>query len=137
MVSFWLAVQGESNEDPIPETAQKLLQVMNMSETELEERSENPQERQKALSLGDQLGIVTRFLWLLDQKSASLEGSPNGHTLEDDIAILEKGPDAVPTSLWSCVLYRASQKRCLRGYRKAASAKLDKIIAAMNEQHSV
>ena len=87
VVSFWLAVQGESNEDPIPETAQKLLQVMNMSETELEERSENPQERQKALSLGDQLGIVTRFLWLLDQKSASLEGSPNGHTLEDDIAI--------------------------------------------------
>ena len=114
-----------------------VLHVLNMSERELEECLENPQGRHKALSLGDQLGIVTSFLWLLDQKSASLEGGLNGHTLEDDIAILEQGSGALPASLWSCVLYRARQKRCVRGYKKIASAELDKIIAAMNEQHSV
>lgn len=106
---------------------------MNMSEKEVEECLENPGS-QKPLSLGDELGIATKFLWLLDQNAATLEG---GHTLEDDISILEQGQDSVPPTLWQCVLYRAGHKRIVRGYRKAARVKLDKIIAAMNEQRSV
>lgn len=134
-ISFWLPTEGENKSNPVPEPAQKLLHVLNMSEKELEECLATGK-HQKPLTHGDELGIVTKFLWLLQQTSAKLEGVTS---LEDDVAILESlsSHSEVPTMLWHCVLYRAGHKRIVRGYRKAARLKLDKIIAAMNEQRAV
>jgi hypothetical protein len=139
-VSFWLLTEGEKNGNSIPDSAQKLLYVMNMTDRELEECLKNPLESMssKPLSLSEELGITTKFLWLLDQKETALEGtSHHRHTLEDDVFILEQGRAAAHPSLWSCVVYRAGHKRIVRGYKKAAKAKLSKIIAALSEQDSV
>lgn len=132
-LSFWLPTDGEHCLNPVPKQAYKMLHVMNMSDEELEVCLSTSIDS-KPVSLGDELGIMTKFLWLLDQKEASLEGS--GQTLEDDIRVLEKGKQTVSPTLWHCVLYRAGHKRIVRGYRKVAKTKLNDIIAALREQRA-
>lgn len=132
-LSCLLSVGGEKEEDPIPAALRTYLSILNMSEAELDNHiAAGPDKFRLSSSAGDELGIYTLFIMLLDEARRSLEESDGAHSLEHDISILEKGPDSVIPEVWACVLYRAGQKRIVRGYRKAAMQKLDKIVAQMN-----
>jgi Rubisco LSMT substrate-binding len=127
----------ERQQDPMPERLRLYLSVLNMSEDDL---NKQPADRlpnsHHSGSAGDELGVYSLFAMLLDEAGRTLENSAGSCSLEDDIAILEKGPDAVSPEMWACVLYRAGQKRIVRGYRKAAVQKLDTIMAQMKAAKS-
>lgn len=96
-----------------------------------------------AEQLSLELALYTTFTALLRMKLAELEGPDAGGeegtgtgSLERDLAVLEAGPEALlgtdgGSVAWQCVLYRAAQKRIVRGYLRDADAHLQGVMAQM------
>lgn len=122
---------------PLPDAARSVLQILVMTDQEIKATEASTDTHTPGLSrrerLGIDLAVLTSFCKLLVLHVDAMEGAEGTGPLDDDLALIQKGRDALGKAQWDCVVYRAGQKRILRQYLKEANAKLVQVTEEMKE----
>lgn len=123
--------------EALPVEGRKVLQILVMTEEELEAVKDckdlSTAGLTKRQQLSIELAIFTSFCKLLSLYLDAMEGAEGSGSLDDDIQLVLKGKESMSANNWNCVLYRAGQKRILREYLKAANTRLVSIVGEMKE----
>lgn len=121
----------------LPDTARRVLQILVMTEKEIDAMEGSKDLQSSGLSCRERLGIdlavYTSFCKLLVLHLDAMEGAEGTGPLDDDLALIQKGRDAMGRAQWDCLVYRAGQKRILRQYLHEANAKLVQVTEEMKE----
>jgi hypothetical protein len=133
---FTLPRKVADPKEPLPEQGRKVLQMLVMTAEETREllRHGMPLDARKLPErefLSVQLAVYTSFCKLLSLHLHAMEGPDGTGPLDDDLAIITKGEQGMSPEAWSCVVYRAGQKRIVREYLKLANEKLRSITEQM------
>lgn len=93
-----------------------------------------PTPQQPALvSMGQDMAVYTTLCTLLEVTLNDLEGPEGTGPLQDDVRLVEAGPEGVSDTVWQCIVYRAAQKRIVRQHLDDARKQLQLV---MNRMHS-
>lgn len=133
---FTLPRKVADPKEPLPEQGRKVLQMLVMTAEETNEllRHGAPLDARKLPErefLSVQLAVYTSFCKLLSLHLHAMEGPDGTGPLDDDVALIGKGEEGMPPEAWSCVVYRAGQKRIVREYLTLATEKLRCITERM------